>query len=236
MKRDDCQAWHERSYEVGGFGSQRKYPNEEFCRFIGRNFGHLDRDDRKIMGFLELGCGTGSNLWMVQNEGFVAHGIDFSQGAIQQCERMKSHFGVQFHAEVGDMRKLKYPDGCFSVVYDVFSTYCLDEGEIGFCLDEVTRVLKKGGRFFTYSPSKGSDVFKRSKPEDRVDDSTLDGIRIEGTPFYGNSYPFRFVSKDEARHMMTRRGFDVPYLETLSRTYKNGSEYFEFIVMEAVKK
>ena len=235
MMRDDCQAWHERSYEVGGFGSQRKYPNEEFCRFVGRNYGHVPRETRRLISFLELGCGSGSNIWMVQKEGFAAHGIDFSEGAIQQCAITQSQFGVQFKTRIGDMRKLDMPDACFDVVYDVFSTYCLDEQEIEQCLDEVSRVLKRGGKFFTYAPSKGSDVFKRSTAEDRLDGSTLDGIRIEGTPFYGNSYPFRFVSKDEARAMMEKRGLRVPYLETVSRTYKGGTAYFEFVVMEAVK-
>ena len=30
--------FHQSAYERHGFNFQRRYPNEEFCRFMGRNF------------------------------------------------------------------------------------------------------------------------------------------------------------------------------------------------------
>ena len=54
-----------------------KYPGEELIRFIARNF--YAAPNRKDIRILEVGCGTGANLWFLAKEGFNAFGIDGSQ-------------------------------------------------------------------------------------------------------------------------------------------------------------
>ena len=46
------------SYERLGFNAQRKYPNEELCRFMGRNFFSVLDEKRKGIKILEAGCGN----------------------------------------------------------------------------------------------------------------------------------------------------------------------------------
>ena len=69
--------WYNKSYEKSGFNAQRKYPNEELLRFMGRNYFYLPRKKRGNIRILELGCGSCANLWMVAKEGFSAHEIGY---------------------------------------------------------------------------------------------------------------------------------------------------------------
>ena len=44
--------YYEQSYGEMGFGAQRRYPNEELCRFMGRNLfsiPHSDRSQVKVL-------------------------------------------------------------------------------------------------------------------------------------------------------------------------------------------
>ncbi len=114
---------------------------------------------------------------------------------------------------------------------DVFSSYCLDKSGFAKFLDEVSRLLRPGGRFFSYSPSKASDAFRDPGPSRRIDASTLDGIHRETSPYFGNSYPYRFISGQEYQEALGTRGIRTVYSEKVGRTYNNGKEYFEFIVI-----
>ena len=58
---DDAKNWYEKDYKEKGMDSQRRYPNEEFVRFIGRNYFTLSKHKRKKIKILETGCGTCGN-------------------------------------------------------------------------------------------------------------------------------------------------------------------------------
>lgn len=75
----DIEAWDPIWEEV--FHSQEwgKYPGESLIRFIARNFYKRNRKEVRI---LEIGCGTGANIWYLCREGFSAYGIDGSKKAV----------------------------------------------------------------------------------------------------------------------------------------------------------
>lgn len=241
ISNEECRNWYEISYRAEKFAAQRLYPNEELCRFMGRTWFHLPYEDRKAVKILELGCGSGSNLWMLKKEGFDVFGIDLSSEAVQLSKEMLRHWGLSFseeetaeHLSVQDMTKLFFPDGTFDTVLDIFSCFCLTKLGWDRCLSETTRVLKRGGKFFSYTPSKRSDAFIKHEPTGMLDDSTLEGIKRENSPFYGNSYPFRFMSEEDLKKSVGHM-FEITYLEKVGRTYRNGAEYFEFLVFELTK-
>ena len=228
--------WYEESYTEGGFNAQRRYPNEEFLRFMGRNYFSVPREERKLIRILEIGCGSCANLSMVAREGFSAHGLDLSSEAIRLGESMLKSWGGGAELKVGSMEAIPWGDASFDAVVDVFSAYCLNEEDFQTCLLEVVRVLKPGARFFSYTPSKGSEAYQHHCPAQMLDPSTLNGIYRDNSPFFGNNYPFRFVHPQEYREMLTAVGLKVQYLETVRRTYRNQIETFEFVVLEAVKE
>jgi SAM-dependent methyltransferase len=227
---ETCATWYDHSYGHGGFAAQRLYPNEELLRFFGRHYFPLPPEERKSVRVLEVGCGSGANLWMIAREGFAAHGIDLSSEGVALCRKMLAHWGTSADVRVADMISTPFAAGHFDAVVDVFSSYCLDERGFARFLDEVARLLRPGGRFFSYAPSKESNAFRDPGPSQRIDASTLDGIRRDGAPFRGNLYPFRFVAPDEYRQQIEARGLSVTYLERVGRTY-GMTEYFEFVVI-----
>ncbi|MCC6779485.1 MAG: class I SAM-dependent methyltransferase [Hyphomicrobiales bacterium] len=230
-----AKSFYDNAYRSEGFAAQRMYPNEELLRFFGTYYFPLAASERARLRVLEVGCGSGANLWMVAREGFEAHGMDLSAEGLSLCEQMLAKWQTSATLTQGDMSALRYQDHHFDVVLDVFASYCLPEPAFAAFLDEVGRVLKPGGRFFCYAPSKGSEAFRDPGPARRIDASTLDGIRRPTSPYFPQDYPFRFVSPAELDAMFADRGFVVLRNERIGRTYSNQAEYFEFVSVHAQK-
>ena len=157
-KVDTVRDWYEKSYTEGGFDAQRCYPNEEFLRFMGRNFFGIPLEKRKHIHILEIGCGSCADLWVLAREGFSAFGLDLSEEAIQLGHQMLKKWDVSANLKVSSMTAIPWGNAFFDEVVDVFSAYCLNEEDFQICLQEAVRVLKPGSRFFSYTPSKGSDA------------------------------------------------------------------------------
>src|SRR4051812_28520612 len=86
---------YDRAYKAEGFAAQRLYPNEELLRFLGRNFfSKVPREARSSVPVLEVGCGSGANLWMIAREGFDAHGLELSGEALELCRTMLARWNV----------------------------------------------------------------------------------------------------------------------------------------------
>jgi SAM-dependent methyltransferase len=227
--------WYDESYSRFGLSAQRRYPNEELVRFFGRHYFSMPAEQRRLTRVLEMGCGSGANLWMMAREGFDAYGIDLSPNAIDLCAQTLESWGVTATLNTGSMTACPYPGEYFDTVVDVFSSYCLDEASFQTFLNEVSRLLRPGGLFFSYSPSKASDAFRNPRPSAQIDDSTLDGIHRETSAYYGNFYPFRFITREEYEMALAGRGLRTIYNETVGRTSRSGNEYFEFVVIVAEK-
>jgi SAM-dependent methyltransferase len=227
--------FYEQSYSEMGFGAQRRYPNEELCRFMGRNLFSIPHSDRSHVKVLEVGCGSGSNLWMIAKEGFSTFGIDLSEESLALCGQMMHKYGVDAQLTAQDMCQTNFPASEFNFIVDVFSSYCLSKDLGVKFIAEIVRLLKPGGKFFSYFPSKRSDAFIRPGNSSLIDSDTLDSISRKDAAFSGQRYPFRFMYPQEYKDLLISQGLDVTYLETVGRTYHNGSEYFEFVVVEAQK-
>lgn len=232
---DKVKKFYNHSYMTMGFGAQRRYPNEELCRFMGRNFFSQPMKARQDIKILEVGCGSGANLWMLAKEGFSSYGIDLSKESLVLCREMLNTYGVKAELSVQDMSCLSFDNEMFHAVVDVFSSYCLTRDQGNSFLTCVSKVLKKGGKFFSYFPSKKSDAFIRKGTSHLIDEDTLNAISRESSAFSGQNYPFRFLHPQQYRELLQTHGLEVRYLEKLGRTYHFGEEYFEFIVVEAVK-
>ena len=235
MSTNETHAFYQSTYKDFGFKTQRMYPNEELCRFMGRKYFDKDLEERKNINMLEVGCGSGANLWMLAKEGFNAFGLDESKEALTLCKRMLSSYSCKASLTNSSMTNLPYEDNSMDVIIDIFSSNCISDIEFEEFGIEVHRVLKPEGYFFTYFPSKNSDAWKKAEDNDRINKNTLKGILREQSPFFGNNYPFRFLSIDEYEKNLFGVGLQTKYKETVSRTYNNRSEYFEFIVIEAQK-
>ena len=70
--------WYSTNYKKLGISSQRLYPNEELCRFIGRTYNHHKLATKQQHKILEVGCGSAGNLFMLSEQGFDCTGLDIS--------------------------------------------------------------------------------------------------------------------------------------------------------------
>lgn len=225
--------FYDTSYKKLGFDAQRRYPNEELCRFMGRNFFSAPQDERKNIKILETGCGSGANLWMIAKEGFDAYGIDISEESLALCEAMLGRYGTSATLQAQDMEALSFPNQFFDAIVDIFSSYCLTKTQGEEYLSKVAQTLKPGGVFFSYFPSKRSDTYQYAEEANLIDSDTLSSILRKDAAFYGQLYPFRFMHPREYEKALTKVGLEIQYSETVGRTYQNRDEYFEFVVIEA---
>jgi len=96
---------------------------------------------------LEGGCGTGQQVFKLQQSGYEAIGIDYAEKTIETVKKAKPELDIR----LGDVRKLDFPDnyfdGCwsFGVIEHFFNGY--DE-----ILNEMQRVIKPAGYLFITFP------------------------------------------------------------------------------------
>src|SRR5690606_24837504 len=76
---------------------------------------------------LDVGCGSGHNLDLMQALGFEVWGIDISATAIAQTKQ-KSTTPDRFIA--GSVTALPWDDASFDVVTDIGCLHCLQPGEV----------------------------------------------------------------------------------------------------------
>ncbi len=203
-----------------------KYPPEELIRFVARHFFSApNRNDVKI---LELGCGTGANLWFVAREGFDAYGIDGAPTGIAKAERRLSEDNLRVHLQVGDILSLNefYSPASFDAVVDVA---CLqhNRGEsVRGILDGVLTVLKPQGKVFSMMIARGSygDEGKGIEPDTFVE--------VAEGPLQGKGF-VRFTSFDEVEQLFGR--FSEVKIEYSVRSMNNRQQTYKHWVIEAVK-
>ncbi len=85
--------WEKKIYGQGQH--LNRYPFENVVTFICRNY---PRDkERKEINVLEVGCGSGNNLWFAAREGFSVTGIDDSKSAINYAKERFKNENLESH-------------------------------------------------------------------------------------------------------------------------------------------
>lgn len=132
-----------------------KYPNEELIRFVARNF--YKAKDRKTIKILEVGCGPGANLWYLAREGFCVYGMDGSITAIKKAKNRLNDEVKDWCVDliVRDIVNIPFDEQFFDAVVDVECLYCNSIENLDKILNEINRVLKPKGMFFSLTFAKG---------------------------------------------------------------------------------
>ncbi len=98
---------------------------------------------------LDLACGLGANAFFLARHGLATEAWDISGVAIEKLRRYADSRGLVINAQVGEINKHSFSDGCFDVI--VLSRY-LDRD----LSDAIIGALKPGGLLFyqTYTAEK----------------------------------------------------------------------------------
>jgi SAM-dependent methyltransferase len=223
----------EKQYHDKGFKAQRLYPNEELVRFLGINFFSIPRRRRKNINILELGCGSGANLWMIAREGFEAHGIDLSPSGIRLCRQMLKKWNASAQLTVGSMLSLPYEDDRFDAVVDVVSSQHLAFSDHAPLYREVARVLRPGGLFFSYHLGSKSYSY-RSGGGIKIDRYTIDNIRDPRAPLANNGLTC-FPSGKAVERTLKTCGLETINIENVIKSYEDRTKIIQYLVIKARK-
>lgn len=221
-------------YRERGMRSQRSYPNESLIQFVASRYFGMPLRQRREIRVLEVGCGAGSNLWMMAKDGLQVYGLDSSATAIElAAAHLQGKWGVSANLQQGSFTDLPYADGYFDAVVDVVSLQHLALDGAKRALGEIARVLKPGGGFFSYRLSDHSVMFTRSGQSDRLDAATLRNIDDPAMPL-ANKGPIAFWSPALANLMYDECGMTLDTVERVGRTYANAA-YVEYLALVANK-
>jgi len=208
-----------RSHEWG------KYPPESVVRFVARNF--YSAPERGKIRLLDAGCGPGACTWFMAREGFRVSGIDGSATAIKYAgERLETE-ALSADLQVGDYTSLPWADEFFDGAVDNVSFYANLMADWQRAVDEIYRVLRPGGLFFTSSFTTntwGCNTGSEVEPGSFRD--------IPEGPFFERGLS-TFVTESQLRNLLHR--FSRVEVERECRTLMNQSKLVELWIVTAVK-
>ena len=95
-----------------------------------------------------LDCGAGGPVPPValfHQHGFDAWGIDASEGQLDRARQFCEEQGFELHLRRGDMRRIPFEDETFDYVYEHYSMCHLSKRDTALAVNEMHRVLKRGG-------------------------------------------------------------------------------------------
>src|SRR5258708_1275358 len=109
-------------------------------------------DLKKNMDVLEIGCGRGDVALYLAKKVHSVVGIDYSPEAIRIAKTIQKKFPVIIQKK-SDFKKmdatlLTFPDNSFDYVILIDVINHLDSNEVEKMLQEISRVLKRGGKLF----------------------------------------------------------------------------------------
>jgi len=193
-----------------------KYPGEELIRFIARKFYSVP--DRQSVRLLEVGCGTGANIWFLAREGFRVDGLDGSQVALNLAASRLAKEGLNADLSIGDATCLPYEDNVFDAVIDVECIYANSLADSRKIIDECHRVLKPGGWFYSKTFATGMTGEETSEP---LQGESHTYLRMPDAPLHSDYGIIRLTSREEITMLYgPLEDLEVDYIERSQNNQK----------------
>ncbi|MBS0185077.1 MAG: class I SAM-dependent methyltransferase [Proteobacteria bacterium] len=161
---------------------------------------HKPKNETKI---LELGFGSGCNLWFCAKEGFNCYGIEGSSFAVNHAKEWflrENLFPVYLQQSL--FYPLDFQSNFFDLVIDRSSLTCVNTNECLASLKEVHRVLKPEG-YFCFNPFSTKHT------------SYLEGDLLDSglTQFKSDSFlkvdNLKFYNEEELYKLILAAGFKI---------------------------
>jgi SAM-dependent methyltransferase len=203
-----------------------KYPGEELIRFVASHF--YKTEHRKNVKLLEVGCGTGANLWFMAREGFTVYGADGSPTGVDRTIERLNRECPGWNGEVLriDLDKLPYEDDFFDAVIDNESICCNSFESSKRIYKELCRVTKSGGKLFSRTFATGCWGDGTGKAVGR------NAWIVSEGPMLNKGYT-RFTSESDLEELIP--DFQIQEIELLTRTFHNRQKAIKEWIIHAQK-
>lgn len=103
---------------------------------------------------LDLGCGTGNNLFALQEAGFILTGVDQSRQGIDLVKKKLNQLKTKAILVQARFQQLPFSENCFDALVSVQTMNHGYEADILAGISEIERVLKPRGIIFVTLPGR----------------------------------------------------------------------------------
>lgn len=203
-----------------------KYPPEELIRFIAGNYSNVE--NKKSIRILDIGCGTGAASWYLAREGFEVFGVDGSTTAIKHAKKRFANENLSGIFSIGDISSLNYPNDFFDAVIDIVAIQHNKYSNIVEIINEVQRVLKPNGMFFSMMTNTSSYGYGLGN---ELEKNTFESIKFG--PYAGKGVIHFFDSKDIQNLFSIFQHFSF---EISARTINNQRYIISHYTISAIKR
>jgi SAM-dependent methyltransferase len=207
-----------------------KYPPEELIRFIASNFNKVE--DKKCVKVLEVGSGTGANIWYLTREGFDVTGIDGSKVGVERTKERLAEEELYANLICGDIESLPFESDYFDCVIDNECIYANSYFDSDKIMAEIKRVLKVNGLFYSKTFMIGS--FGYGKGDNHNNEQHTFVNLSEGTS-RANYGVIRFTSEEDIQNLYGKY-FYVSNYEYVKRSINGRSNEIAEWVINCIKK
>ena len=142
------ESWEDNIYAKDSHKNKYSYGELVSVFFNSLKCLNTNVNTKKETKILELGCGTGNNLWFFAENGFDTYGIDGSQSACNIAKLLCDDRGVNVNIKQAYFDNLPFEDSSIDIIIDRESTCCGTKKDIKNWWNEANRVLKVGGGSF----------------------------------------------------------------------------------------
>lgn len=204
-----------------------KYPCEELVRYISKTFKNKNKSKIKI---LELGCGTGANIYFLAKEGFSTYGVDGSKTALRIAKKYLISEKLKANLILGDVINLPYKDNYFDCVIDIECIYSNTLKDTKKILNETLRVLKKKGFFFSKTFSTG---ISGQKSGILLNKEKFTFKKLPDSPLHADYGVVRLTHEKDIKHIYSM--FEEVNYDYIIRTQNNRKDLIKEWLIKAKK-
>jgi SAM-dependent methyltransferase len=188
-------------------------------------------EDRSSVRLLEVGSGTGANLWFMAREGFCTHGIEGSETGVRisqerldaECPQWRANGG---RVTAGDIGRLPYRDGYFDAVLDVVAVCYSGFDAARAIYAELARATRPGGCLF-------SRMFARGCWGDGTGTAAGRDMWICGEGHLKGYGATRFTAEEDVPELLA--GWSVERIERSMTTEGGGRHAITHLLVHGVK-
>ncbi|MGB8706782.1 MAG: methyltransferase domain-containing protein [Dehalococcoidia bacterium] len=94
---------------------------------------------------LDVGCGTGDQVFHYEQKGAIATGVDRNPNMIELAERNRKRQGFKSTFRIASATELPFPDGYFNCASISLALHEMEKDERNKAVSEMKRVVKKKG-------------------------------------------------------------------------------------------